>query len=216
MTPSAATSWQISIASSPFVRNRRSSGSPARRDLTGSVTCSSGIHCRNPTSACPVSSRTSDACTVLIPFATPSAHPMCWRLTPAVHSPFFSCPVSSRASTVSRPFRRPCFRAADSSPDAANLRTTLIAAAVSQTARLSRRCVLSGVLSPTNFAIAHPFRSFRSLISAFTYFPACVNTSPRAKHERSAPSSSSRSRPAVRTPMLAAAAASDFVVLTST
>ena len=176
--------------------------------------CSSCSRCSR--SFVQVSSRTSDACTVLIPFATPSAHPMCWRLTPAVHSPFFFCPVSSRASTVSRPFRRPCFRAADSSPDAANLRTTLIAAAVSQTARLSRRCVLSGVLSPTNFAIAHPFRSFRSLISAFTYFPACVNTSPRAKHERSAPSSSSRSRPAVRTPMLAAAAASDFVVLTST
>jgi hypothetical protein len=43
-----------------------------------------------------------------------------------------------------------------------------------------------------------------------------VDTSARAKHERSAPSSSSRFRLAVRTPMLAAAAASDFVVLTST
>ena len=53
-------------------------------DVTGSSICSRAIRCRAPISACPVFSRTSDTCTVLIPFATRPAQPMYWRFTPAV------------------------------------------------------------------------------------------------------------------------------------
>ena len=109
-----AASVQMSMASCPLVRNSRSSGSPMTRDFTGSSMCSRGIHCRAPISACPVPSRTYDRCTVLIPLATRPAHPRYWRLTPAVASPAFSCPVSSIAP-ITIPPRRPR-RAAASSP----------------------------------------------------------------------------------------------------
>ena len=48
----------------------------------------------------------------------------------------------------------------------ANRRTAPIAAASSQDARLSSRCVRSGVLSPISFAIVHPLRRGRSPITA--------------------------------------------------
>jgi hypothetical protein len=151
-----------------------------------------------------------------LPFATPSAHPICWRFTPAVHSPFFSCPVSSSAPTRMSPRLRPRLRAASSSPPAENFRTCDIAAAVSHDARFSSRCVLSGDSSPENSATAHPFRDGKSLIAARTYFLACRNGSTRAKHGRSSSSSSSRFRSAVAVPILAAAAASVFCFVTQT
>ena len=136
------------------------------------------------------------------------------RFTPAVASPAFSCPVSSSAP-IARPPRRPR-PAASSRPPAANRRTRLIAANSSQAARFSSRWVRSGVRSPACSAIVHPFRLGISLTSADTYFPACCHASVRAKHDLSSPSSSIRFRPASPAPMLTAAAAFDFVVLTST
>ena len=62
---------------------------------------------------------------------------------------------------------------------AANRRTTPAAAAASQTARLSSRCVLSGARSPACSAIVHPFRLGSSLTSADTYLPACCHVSVR-------------------------------------
>jgi hypothetical protein len=63
-------------------------------------------------------------------------------------------------------------------------------AAASQTARLSSRCIRSGVWSPARSASVQPFRRGRSLISAAVYLPACSHTSTRAKHGRSNSSSS--------------------------
>ena len=60
----------------------------------------------------------------------------------------------------------------------------------------------------------HPFRSGSSLITAATYLPACSHGSVRAKHGRSSPSSSARFRSASPAPILTAAAASDFVLVT--
>jgi len=102
-------------------------------DVTGSVTCSRGIHCRAPISACPTPCRTYDRCTVLIPLATRPAHPMYCLFTPAVAAPAFSCPVSSSAPTAIPPALR-LRRAAPSSPATACRRTTLIAPSVSQLA----------------------------------------------------------------------------------
>jgi hypothetical protein len=184
-------------------------------DLTGSSMRSRGIRCRAPMSACPVRSRTKDGCTALIPLATRPAHPMHWRFTPAVPSPAFSCPVSSSAPTVMPPFLR--FRlAASSRPAAANLLTSLIAASSSQVARFSSRCALSGARSPACSAIDHPLRAGSSLASADTYFPACSHVCARAKHCFSRPSSSTRFRHARPAPILAAAAAFDSYVITST
>ena len=42
----------------PFVRNRRSAGSPIPWAVSASSTCSAGIHCRAPINACPTCSRT--------------------------------------------------------------------------------------------------------------------------------------------------------------
>ena len=182
------------------------------RDFTGSSMCSRGIHCRAPISACPAFSRTYDRCTVLMPLATRPAHPRYWRLTPAVASPAFSCPVSSIAP-ITIPPRRPR-RAAASRPLTANRRTTLIAAKVSQLAWFSSRCVRSGVWSRPCRAILHPFTRGNSLTSADTYLPACSHGSVRAKHGRSSPSSSSCFRSASPAPILTAAAASDFVLVT--
>ena len=68
-----------------------------------------------------------------MPLATRPAHPRYWRLTPAVALPCFSWPVSSSAPTrIPRCLR--FRRAASSRPAAANRRTTLIAALVSQQA----------------------------------------------------------------------------------
>jgi hypothetical protein len=184
-------------------------------DVTGSSICSRAIHCRAPISACPVFSRTSDTCTVLIPFATRPAQPMYWRFTPAVAAPVFSCPVSSIAAITRPPRRRPR-RAAASSPAAANRRTSLIAAAASHDARFSSRCIRSGDRSPACSAVVHPFRFGSSLASAETYFAACSHVCVRAKQPRSAPTSSARFRTASPAPILAAAAASDSSVLTST
>jgi hypothetical protein len=47
-----------------------------------------------------------------------------------------------------------------------------------------------------------------------TYFPACSHGSVRAKHGRSSPTSSFRFRSASPAPILTAAAASDFVLVT--
>src|SRR6266478_422572 len=153
-----------------------------------------------------------DRCTVLIPLATFPAHPRYWRLTPAVAWPAFSCPVSSIAPITIPPRRR----AASSRPPAANRRTTLIAADVSQAAWFSSRWVRSGVRSPPRRAILHPFTRGSSLTSADRYLPACSHGSVRAKHGLSSPSSSSRFRSASPAPMLTAAAASDFVLVTQT
>jgi hypothetical protein len=131
--PSAYASAQMPAASCPLVANSRSGGRPMTRDRPGSPICSRGIHCRAPISACPVLSRTQDRCTVVIPLATFPAHPRYWRLTPAVAAPAFSCPVSS-ITPITRPRRRRFRRAASSRPAAANRRTALIAAEVSQDA----------------------------------------------------------------------------------
>ncbi len=104
--PSAYAAAQMPMASCPLVRDSRPAGSPMSRDLTGSAMCSAGIHCRAPISACPAASRTYDRCTVLIPLATFPAHPRYWRLSPAVASPAFSCPVSSIAPITIPPRRR--------------------------------------------------------------------------------------------------------------
>ena len=149
---------------------------------------------------------------MLIPFATRPAQPMYWRFTPAVALPAFSCPVSSTAPTVIPPRRRR--RAASASPATANRRTTLIAADVSQAAWFSSRWVLSGVRSPACRATLHPFTLGSSPASADTYLPACSQGSVRAKHGRSSPSSSARFRSASAAPILAAAAASDLVLVT--
>ena len=108
---------------------------------------------------------------MLIPFATRPAHPMYCRFTPAVAVPCLACPVSSSAP-MTRPRRRPDRRAASSRPATANRRTSLIAAKVSQAARLSSRWVRSGVQSPACWAMLQPFRFGSPLISAPTYFPA--------------------------------------------
>jgi hypothetical protein len=97
-------------------------------------------------------------------------------------------------------------------PGLANRRTTPIAANVSRTARLSSRWVLSGVRSPACAAIVHPFRRGIGLITAAAYLPACSHVCVRAKHRRS----STRFRRASAAPILAAAAALGFVVLTNT
>jgi hypothetical protein len=120
-------SSKISMASWPLVLNRRSGGMAVTRDSTESLMCSSGVHCRKPARICPVPSRIQAACTVLIPFETCPAHPMYCLLTPAVCSPFFSCPVSSRARIFWCLLRRPFLRAAASGPSAPNRRTALIA-----------------------------------------------------------------------------------------
>ena len=152
---------------------------------------------------------------MLIPFATRPAHPMYWRFTPAVASPAFSWPVSSIAPITSPP-RRPPRRAASARPAAANRRTSLIAASASHDARFSSRCIRSGVRSPACSAIVHPFRLGNSLTSADTYLPACCHVSVRAKHGLSRTISSARFRTARPAPILAAAAAFDPFVLTST
>ena len=69
---------------------------------------------------------------MLIPFATRPAHPMYWRLTPAVASPGLLLP-----GLVDRPDHQPAPPPAravppPSSPATANRRTTLIAAQASQ------------------------------------------------------------------------------------
>src|ERR1700722_2652792 len=133
---------------------------------------SAGIHCLAPISACPVLSRTLDRCTVLIPFATRPAQPMYWRFTPDVELPCFSWPVSSSAPTAIR--RRRDRRAAAPSPAAAYLLTWLIAADSSHDARLSSRCDLSGVRSPTCSATDQPFRDGRALVRGDTHVPACT------------------------------------------
>src|SRR5438046_9492672 len=62
----------------------------------------------------------------------------------------------------------------------------------------------------------HPLRSGSSLITAAVYLPACSHGSVRAKHGRSSPSSSERFRSASPALILAAAAASDCVLVTQT
>jgi hypothetical protein len=111
--------------------------------------------------------------------------------------------------------RRPVLRAASSSPATANRRTTPIAAAVSHTARLSSRWVLSGARSPACAAIVHPFRRGIWLVTAAAYLPACSHGPVRAKHGLSRSSSSLRFRRPSAAPILAAAAAFGFVVLTN-
>jgi hypothetical protein len=159
------------MASSPLVRNFRSSGRPVISDFTGSSMRPAGIHCRAPISACPVFSRAYDRCTVVIPLATLPIHPKYCRLTAAVAVPCFCWLVSSSAPTASPP-RHPCRRAASSRPATANRRITPIAAQASQAARLSNRWVRCGVRSPTCCAIVYPLRLGRSLTRAVTYLPA--------------------------------------------
>jgi hypothetical protein len=202
------------MASWPLVREARSAGRPIAADVTGSPMWAAGIHSRAPISACPVPSRAYVRCTVLIPLATLPTHPRYCLFTPAVQVPALTWPVSSTAPTA-RPRRHQVLRAASSSPATANRRTTPIAAKVSQTARLSSRCVRSGVWSPARSAIVHPFCLRRSHITAAAYLPACSHGSVRAKHGRSSPSSSARFRRPSAAPILAAAAAFDSVVFTN-
>jgi len=148
-------------------------------------------------------------------YATRSGPLMIIEACITVASPAFSWPVSSSAPMTRASLRRPrC--AASSRPAAANRRTSLIAASVSHDARFSSRCVRSGPWSPACWAIVHPFRFGISLSSADTYLPACCQVCARAKHGRSRSSSSARFRLARPAPILAAAAAFDSFVLTST
>src|SRR5215471_3876444 len=140
------------MASCPLVRNTRPSGKPMTSDRAGSATCSAGIHCRAPISACPVPSRTYARCTVVMPLATLPTHPRYCRLTPAVAPPCLAWLVSSITPTRS-PRRRPPRRAASSRPATANPRTTPIAAHVSQHARFSSRWV------PLRRPVSHPLRN---------------------------------------------------------
>ena len=136
---------------------------------------------------------------MLIPFATRPAQPMYCRFTPGrgarPASPGRSRPAprspvrlaaAPAAAASSRPGRREPARPA------------LIAANVSHEARFSSRCVRSGDRSPACSAIVHPFRLGSSLTSAATYFPACSHVCVRAKHDRSRPSRSARSRTPAR------------------
>jgi hypothetical protein len=63
--------------------------------------------------------------------------------------------------------------------------------------------------------MVHPFRLGIWLITAAAYLPACSHASVRAKQGRSSPSSSARFRRASVAPILAAAAAFGFAVLTN-
>src|SRR5258708_1050610 len=143
------------------------------------------------------------------------ATPWSRRLRPAGAGPCLPGPVPSTPPTP-RPRRRPDRAAASSRPATANRRTTPIAPQVSHTARLSSRCVLSGLRSPACSAIVHPFRLASPLATALTYFRACSHGSTRAKHTCSSPASSTRFCWPSPAPILTAAAASGFVVLTST
>src|SRR5450756_2178445 len=138
------------------------------------------------------------------------------RQAKIVLAALFSCPVSSSAPTVIRPFRRPPFRAASSSPATANFRTSRIATSASHDVRLSSRCALPGSRSPECSATDQPLRADRSLITARTYFLACTNSSIRLKHGRSRSSSASRFRPASSAPILAPATAFVFLFATQT
>jgi hypothetical protein len=126
----------------------------------------------------------------------------------------FSWPVSSSAPITSLS-RRPERRAASARPATANRRTTPVAAEVSHTARLSSRWVLSGARSPACSAMVQPLRLASPPASAHRYFPACSHGSGLTKQGRIRSSSSRRFRAACRAPILAAAAAPDFVVLTN-
>ncbi|HLM89486.1 MAG TPA: hypothetical protein VK284_10750 [Streptosporangiaceae bacterium] len=107
-------------------------------------------------------------------------------------------------------------RAASSRPTAAYFLTWLIAACSSHEARLSNRCDLSGVRSPTCSATDQQFRDGSSPASADMYFPACSQVCVRAKHDRSSPIRADLSRSARPAPILAAAAALDSFVSTNT
>jgi hypothetical protein len=74
--------------------------------------------------------------------------------------------------------------------------------------------VRSGVRSPARSAIVQPLHFGRPLTSALTYLPACSHGSVRVKHGLSRHSSSLRFRAPRRAPILEAAAAADFVVVT--
>ena len=117
-----------------------------------------------------------------MPLAIRPAQPMYCRFTPAVAVPAFCWPVSSSAAIRSP--RRLRWSAIASRPATANRRTRLITASASQTARLSSRCVRSGVRSPTCSAMLHPFRFGISLTNADTYRPACCQVCVRTKHDR--------------------------------
>ena len=204
----------MSMASCPLVRNSRSSGRPMTSDVTGSSICSRGIHCRAPTSACPVFSRTQRQVHRVDPVRHPARAPHVLAFHPGGRLARLLLP-----GLVDRPDHQPAPPAAPRGllqAAAANRRTSLIAASVSHDARFSSRCIRSGVRSPACSAIVHPFRLGSSLTSADTYFPACCHVSVRAKHARSAPISSARFRAASPAPILAAAAAFDSFVLTNT
>src|ERR1017187_10358851 len=195
----------MSMASCPFVRNRRFSGRPVTSDFTGSVMSSAGIHWRAPASACPVFSRTYDRCTVLMPFATRPAQPMYCRFTPAVGGTLLLL-----ARLIERPDRhppsaRPARRSVQSgcriAPDLAHRRRFVPRGTVQQPLRPSRRLV-AGLL-----AYRPPVPRGRSLTSAFRYFPACSHVCVRAKHDRSSPIRADLSQSARRAPILASPAA---------
>ena len=76
------------------------------------------------------------------------------------------------------------------------------------------RWVRCGVRSPACSAIVHPFRFTMPPDSAATYLPTCSQGSARTKHGLSNPSRSPHSRAARAAPILAAAAAFGFVVVT--
>jgi hypothetical protein len=145
---------------------------------------------------------------VLIPLATLPAHPRYCRLTPAVASPAFSCPISSIA-TITIPPRH--LQPGHREPAHHGHRGAGVPAGIVQ-----QPLVRSGVRSPPRRAMLQPFTRGSSLTSADTYLPACSHGSVRAKHGRSSPSSSSRFRSASPAPMLTAAAASILVLVTQT
>jgi hypothetical protein len=200
------------MASWPLVRKARSDGSRMTRRLTGSSRCS-----RDPLPGGDQRVPRARACVGQVDRGDPVGHlpgaAEIVALDPGGALTLLDLAGLSIAATA-RP-RRPPGRAAWSSPATANRRTAFIAAAASQTARLSSRCIRSGARSPARSASVQPLRRGRSLISAAAYLPACSHGPTRAKHGRSSSSSSACFRRPSPAPILTAAAASGFVVFTN-
>src|ERR1035441_9166855 len=196
----------MSMASCPFVRNRRFSGRPVTSDFTGSVMSSAGIHWRAPARACPGLSpphvrqvhrvdavRDPARAAHVLPFHARG------RRNPASPGPSHRAPRPSSAvgATGATGVQSGCRIA----PDLAHRRRFVPRGTVQQPLRPSRRLV-AGLL-----AYRPPVPRGRSLTSAFRYFPACSHVCVRAKHDRSSPIRADLSQSARRAPILASPAA---------
>ena len=188
-------------------------GRPMSRDFTGSSICSRGIRWRAPISACPAplphvgQVHRGDAVrhlprapqVVALDARRGLARPFPGRSRRSRRSPARS---AARAAPP-RPGRRPRTGA----PRSSRRRCPS-----SRGSAAAGSCPASGP-RPCR-AMLHPFTRGSSLASADTYLPACSHGSVRAKHGRSSASSSFRFRSASPAPILTAAAASDFVLVT--